>query len=119
MTYSAGNLILATDYNGFVSTNASANVNDVWATGASDKGWGQSALGTVSAAGSITATQWASLVNTLSSMGSQTGTAITSRTAPTAGNLIQILANVNILSLGHQPMPLVIFSMPADKLNGK
>ena len=95
MTYSAGNLILATDYNGFVSTNASANVNDVWATGASDKGWGQSALGTVSAAGSITATQWASLVNTLSSMGSQTGTAITSRTAPTAGNLIQILANVN------------------------
>jgi hypothetical protein len=64
MTYSAGQTIVATDYNGFVSTNASANVNDVWAAGATDKGWGQTALGTVSAAGTITATQWASLVNT-------------------------------------------------------
>jgi hypothetical protein len=95
MTYTSGGLIQATDYNGFVSTTAGANVNDVWATGASDKGWGQSALATVSATNTVTATQWASLVNTIASMGSQTGTTITARTGPTAGSVIGILAAVN------------------------
>ena len=95
MTYSSGGLIQATDYNGFASTTASANVNDLWATGATDKGWGQTALSTVSAAGVVTATNWASLVNTISSMGSQTGTTITARSAPVTGNLIQILAALN------------------------
>jgi hypothetical protein len=95
MTYTSGGLIQATDYTGFVSTNANANVNDVWSTGASDKGWGQSALATVSATNTITATQWASLVNTIASMGSQTGTAITARSAPTSGQTIGILAAIN------------------------
>ena len=65
MTYSSGGLIQAVDYNGFVSTTAGANVNGIWATGATDKGYGQTALATVAAAGSITAAQWASLVNTI------------------------------------------------------
>lgn len=95
MTYSAGGLIQATDYNGFASTNSNANVNDVWSTGSADKGWGQTALATVSASGTVTATQWADLVNRISSMGSQTSTSITSRTAPTTGSLIQILSNIN------------------------
>jgi hypothetical protein len=95
MAYSSGGLIQATDYNGFVSTTAGANVNDIWSTGAGDKGWGQSALSTVSTAGTVTATNWASLVNTISSMGSQTGTAITSRSAPTTGTLIAVLAALN------------------------
>ena len=77
MAYSSGGLIEATDYNGFVSTTSGANVNNVWSTGSTDSGWGQSALATVAAAGSITATQWASLVNTIASMGSQTNTTIT------------------------------------------
>ncbi len=95
MTYTSGGLIQATDYNGFVSTTANANINDVWGTGSGDKGWGQSALATVSATNTVTATQWASLVNTLASMGSQTGTGITARTAPTAGTVIGILAALN------------------------
>ena len=95
MTYSAGGLIQATDYNGFVSTTAGANVNATWSTGATTSGWGQTALGTVSAGGTVTATQWAQLVNTLASMGSQTGTTITSRSAPTAGQTITALAAVN------------------------
>lgn len=95
MTYSVGGLIQATDYNGFVSTTAGANVNATWSTGATNSGWGQTAIGTVAAAGTVTATQWASLVNTLSSMGSQTGTTITARTAPTAGTTIAVLAAVN------------------------
>jgi hypothetical protein len=95
MTYSVGGLIQATDYNGFVSTTAGANVNDIWSTGSGDKGYGQSAISTVAAGGTVTATQWASLVNTISSMASHTGTTITSRSAPVAGNTIQILSNLN------------------------
>jgi len=60
MTYTAGSTIVATDYNGFVSTTAGANVNATW-----NSTYGQTAISTVSAAGSITATQWASLVNTI------------------------------------------------------
>ena len=94
MTYSSGGLIQATDFNGFVSTN-SPNINNIWSTGSSDSGWGQSALSTVSVGGTVTATNWASLVNTLASMGSQTGTVITARTAPTAGTTISVLAAVS------------------------
>lgn len=95
MAYSSGGLIQATDYNGFADTTAGANVDDLWATGTGDKGWGQTALSLVSAGGVVTATNWASLVNIISSMGSQTGTVITGRAAPTTGNLIQILAALN------------------------
>lgn len=95
MTYTSGGLIEATDYNGFVSTTANANVNDIWGTGASDKGYGQTAMTTVAAGGTVTATQWASLVNNLASMGSHQGTTITSRVAPVAGNTITILSNLN------------------------
>jgi hypothetical protein len=95
MTYSAGGLIEATDYNGFVSTTSGANVNSVWGTGSTDRGWGQTALSTVAAAGTVTATQWATLVNTISTMASHTGTTITSRVAPVAGNTINILAALN------------------------
>jgi hypothetical protein len=186
MAYTSQGLIQAADYNGFASTTSGANVNNVWSTGSTDSGWGQTALATVStsattggiasvtlatagvltvtsgtyavgqqievtgtfSAGSIsgyttgtryyiiavnsatsitisatpsgsavtstagtatpgatftitgpasfvTATQWASLVNTISSMASQTGTTITSRVAPVAGNTIQILAALN------------------------
>lgn len=95
MTYTAGGLIEATDYNGFVSTTANANINDIWGTGSGDKGYGQATLSTVAVTNTVTATQWASLVNTLTSLGGQTNTALTSRTAPTVGATIQILNNVN------------------------
>jgi hypothetical protein len=94
MTYTAGQLIQAADYNGFVSSNA-ANVNGIWSTGSGDYGYGQTAISTVSAAGTVTATQWASLVNTLSSIGSQQNTSIVPRTAPTTGTLISILPTIN------------------------
>jgi hypothetical protein len=95
MTYSVGGLIQATDYNGFVSTTVGANVNGIWATGSTDSGYGETALSTVSTAGTVTATQWASLVNTISSMASHQGTTITSRSAPVAGGIITILSNLN------------------------
>ena len=95
MTYTAGSTIVATDYNGFVNDTAGANVNGIWATGATDKGWGQTAISTVAATNTITAAQWASLVNNLASLGSHQGTAITSRAAPTAGTTISILSALN------------------------
>lgn len=95
MTYTSGSTIVATDYNGFVNDTAGANVNDIWATGATDKGYGQTAISTVAATNSIAATQWASLVNNLASLGSHQGTTITSRSAPVAGNTINILAALN------------------------
>ena len=100
MTYSAGGLIQAADYNGFVGPAASggtanANVNDIWATGSSDKGYGETAVSTVSATTVVTATQWSTLNSRISSLASHTNTTITSRTSPVAGNLITILSNLN------------------------
>lgn len=95
MTYSVGGLIQAADYNGFVSTTPNVNVNDIWGAGTTNKGYGQTSLSTVSAGGIVSATQWAALVNTLSSIASHQGTAITARSAPVAGNTVQILANLN------------------------
>ena len=89
MTYSSGGLIQATDYNGFVSTTSGGNINAVW-----NSTYGQTALTTVAAAGTVTATQWASLNNTLTSIGNHQGTTLTSRTSPTAGNTIAVLSNL-------------------------
>jgi hypothetical protein len=95
MTYSVGGLIQATDYNGFASTTAGGNVNVIWGVGTSDAGYGQSTtLATVSTGGTVTATQWAGLVNRISSIASHQGTTITSRTAPVAGNVIAVLSAV-------------------------
>ena len=94
MAYLAGNIIAATDYNGFVSTNG-ANVNGIWSTGADSAGYGESALATVSTAATITATQWATLNSKITSMASHQGTTITSRANPTVGTTIAILADLN------------------------
>ena len=65
------------------------NINATWNTS-----YGQTALGTVSTGGVVTATQWASLNNTLNSIGSHQATALTSRTSPVAGNTIAVLSNL-------------------------
>jgi len=89
MTYTTGSRILATDYNGFVITDVNNNINEVW-----NQTYGQTALSTVSADTKVTATNWASLVNTLSTQGAHQATAITARTAPQTGNLIAILTSL-------------------------
>lgn len=95
MTYSTGQLIQATDFNGFVSTTASANLNAVWGnSGAVNYGYGQANVPSVSVNGVVSATDWANLVNKLSSVGVHTGVTITSRTPPAAGNTISILNNL-------------------------
>jgi hypothetical protein len=94
MSYSQGGLIQASDYNGFVGTSPSSTtntINTVWAVGNGQYGYGQSALSQVSASGLVTATQWATAVNTLNTIKThQTGTG-TGIGAPTAGSLISYL----------------------------
>jgi len=90
MTYSSGGTIQAVDYNGFVSTTVAANVNATLNTA-----YGQPALATVATTDTVTATQWASLVNTLASLGTHTNTTLTARSAPTAGTTIAVLSAVN------------------------
>lgn len=92
MTYSSQGLIQASDYNTFTTT--AGGLNDIWSTGSGDKGWGQTTFTSASTGGTVTATQWAQLVNNLATSGSQTNTVLTSRSAPTAGTTIGILANV-------------------------
>jgi hypothetical protein len=90
MTYSVGNLIEATDYNDFLGPGGTGTqLNGTW----SDL-YGQTALSQVSSASTVTATQWATLVNTISAVAAHQGTAITSRTAPTTGNVIAVLNDV-------------------------
>lgn len=95
MAYQAGDIISNDDYDNFVAVTSGANVNDIWATGSSDKGYGQTALSQVGTGQTITAAQWASLVNTISNIASHQGTTITSRTAPVAGDTISILSAIN------------------------
>jgi hypothetical protein len=94
MTYTVGGLIQAADYNDF-ATGAANNVNAIWSTGSTDKGYGQTAIANVSAAGTVTATQWATLVNNINSIANHQGTTITSRTAPVTGNTIAIFNNLS------------------------
>ena len=90
MTYSSGSTILATDYNGFASTTVGANVNAIYNTA-----YNQGSVATVSVGGTVTATQWATLNNTITTLANHQGTSITSRTSPVAGNTIAILSNLN------------------------
>ena len=100
MAYSSGSVILDDDYNIFATGNAAgsgdndtANINTVWGTGTSDKGYGQTdTVSAVSAGSTITATQWSTLLARISSAASHQGTSITSITSPVAGDTISAYA---------------------------
>ena len=94
MAYSQGGLIQASDYNGFLGTTAAsaAAINSIWSKGNGNCGYGQTALGTVSQAGLVTAAQWASAVNTLNTIRTHQSGSGTGIGAPTAGSLISYLS---------------------------
>lgn len=92
MSYAQAGLIEAADYNNFL--NGTNQLNKVWGTGSGDAGYGQTAVSTVAAGNTVTATQWASLINTLNSIlthqsGSGSGIA-----AVVAGNRIDYLSTL-------------------------
>jgi len=68
MTYSAGGLVEASDYNGFAGgngggANVSGQLNTLLGVGYGNAGYGQSAVANVSVAAQVTAAQWTTLVN--------------------------------------------------------
>ena len=96
MTYSAGSLIEAVDYNGFANDTVGANANTIWGVGSGDAGWGQgSTLATVATGGTVTATQWANLNGRISTIAAQANVTITLRTSPVVGDTIGILSALN------------------------
>lgn len=98
MTYAAGGLIEATDYNNIVGgnpTDVAGTFNRVWAIGQNDRGWGQTAISQVSALSVITAPQWATLINNLNNAYRQTiSTGGTGLTAPVTGDRILFISSL-------------------------
>ncbi len=91
MTYVQGGLIEAQDYNNLLGGNATSNSNTldaVWAWGNGSRGYGQTALANVAVSGTVTATNWASLINTLNSANLHIRNTSSGLTANTAGQLI-------------------------------
>jgi hypothetical protein len=95
MSYSSGGLIQASDYNGFAGSSPSSTantINTIWAVGNGGAGYGQTALSQVSQGGLVTATQWATAVNTLNSIYTHQSGSGTGIGAPTAGALVAYLS---------------------------
>lgn len=107
MTYSSGQTVLQDEYNILATGNAAgtgdnsvANVNTIWGVGAGDKGYGQSTtLSAVASGGSVTATQWSTLVARVDSITKhQTNAAYTVANGPnpiTAGTTITAVTNLS------------------------
>jgi hypothetical protein len=93
MTYAAGGLIQDSDLDTLVSS-GTPNLNNIWSTGAGNSGYGQTALSAVSAGGTVTAAQWAALINTIATAANHQNTTITSVTAPTPGSIISYIAAI-------------------------
>lgn len=91
MTYGQGQIITAADYNSFI--NGSNQFNTVWGTGTGNAGYGQTAVGTVSSAGTITAAQWSDLITKLNiALTHQSGTGSGISSSITAGQTINYLS---------------------------
>lgn len=91
MSYAQGNLIEATDYNNLIGANTSTDTNTfhaVWAWGNGSRGYGQTPISNVSVAGTVTATQWATLVNNINSANLHIRNTSSGLTANTAGQTI-------------------------------
>ena len=63
MAYEAGGLISATDYNTLI--NGGNKFNTTWSVGTGDAGYGQTAVTTKTAGDTVSATEWASVINKL------------------------------------------------------
>lgn len=92
MAYSVGGLIAASDYNNFL--NGSNQLNTVWSTGSGSAGYGQSAVAAVSTGGTVTATQWATMLSTLNNALSHQSGSGSGISSPTAGSTINYLSTL-------------------------
>jgi hypothetical protein len=105
MAYASGGLISATDYNNLAwggtqgtYTNVTKNIAYVMGVGTGATGYGQTitAINTVAAAATVTATQWSGLLTLLNgALGHQSGAGAQLNGNYTAGQTITYFANVN------------------------
>lgn len=94
MTYAKNQLIQASDYNSLIGTSpgATANtLNAVWAVGSGTAGYGNPALATVAADGTIGNVAWANLINTAASAAAHQGSSITTISPPQEDDTIAYL----------------------------
>lgn len=95
MTFAVNGLIEASDYNNLAGTNPTnvANtMNRVWGVGFGDTGYGQTGIGNVVEGNTITAAQWATLINSVNNARKhQSGSSYTNLTAPTAGDSVNFI----------------------------
>jgi hypothetical protein len=98
MSYAQGSLIDASDYNtltgGTAASSTSNRLNTVWSTGSGSAGYGQTAVANVAVASTVTATQWASLINSLNSTLTHQSGSGSGISAPVAGNKIDYLSTL-------------------------
>jgi len=83
MAYTSGDTILDNHYNDFATS-----VNAIWSTGSGDAGYGQTAVSSVTTSTTITAAQWTTLLNAMTSAASHQSSSITAISNPSAGNTI-------------------------------
>ena len=95
MGYTAGDTILDDEYNVFVNNSSSPfGYNHFAGTGSGAYGLGQSAISTVSAGGTVNASQWNALMTGIDNIANHTNDTVTSRSAVSSGDTIAILAAV-------------------------
>ena len=99
MTYSAGGLIQASDYNAFAGgngggANVSGQLNTVLGVGYGNAGYGQTSVSNVSVAGTVTATQWSTLVGGVNKVRSHQ-TTFTNLSLYTTGTTINATTDVS------------------------
>ena len=90
MSYQQYGQIQVADYNNLVNT-----LNAVWGSGSGNSGYGQTSLPTKNVGDQVGATEWAALVNRISSIASHQNSSITSVTAPATGDPIKFISAVN------------------------
>jgi hypothetical protein len=124
MTYAPGQLILASDYNGFSGTipansaypNASAATNAVGAligVGWGDRGYGQtSPLAPVAVGDIITAVQWNNLRDAMVLLNTHTGSALTLQPQVSVGELVLAYDGTD----GRPNLPADIVSLDTNRL---
>ena len=90
MAYTAGDTILDDEYNTFVASSTSPfGYNHFAGTGATVYGLGQSAIDTVSAGGTINASQWNALFTGMDNIANHTNDTMTSRSSVSGGDAIE------------------------------
>jgi len=97
MSYAQFGTIAAADFNALAGgdpVTSSGTINTVWATGGTTAGYGNPAIANVAVAGTVAATDWASLVNKTANSASHQGTTITSVTAPVAGGTVTYISSI-------------------------